>query len=78
METHWKGRGVAAAAVARKAREAAPPKPRDYIEEAEATVGFHSSEQPRSLLGAVIIAQAIDRLGTRIVEAASIANRKKD
>ena len=77
METHWKGRGIAAASIARKAREAGAPKPRDYIEEAKATVGFHS-EAPSSLIGSVIIAQAIDRLGARIVEAASIANRKKD
>lgn len=76
METHWKGRGIAAAAVARKAREAAPPKPRDYVEEAKAAV--LASEQQGGLLGAVIIAQAIDRLGARIVEAASIASRKKD
>lgn len=85
-EPHWKGRGIAAAAVARKAREATHT-PRDYVMEAIESLRNGPTndkgelEMIRNNIGSIvqgiIIAQAIDRLGDRIAEAASIANYKR-
>lgn len=72
---HWKGRGIAAAAIARKAREA-KTEPRDYIAEAKATLA--ADQQTPFLIGAVVNAQALDRLGKTMIEAAAIASYKRD
>lgn len=76
-EPHWKGRGIAAAAIARKDREAKEKAtPRDYVAEAKATLS--AADQNPTLVAAVVNAQALERLGARIVEAAAIANYKRD
>lgn len=74
---HWKGRGIAAAAIARKARDAREKAtPRDYVAEAKATLD--AVQQTAPLVAAVIVAQALDRLGKTVIEAAAIANYKRE
>lgn len=84
-EPHWKGRAIAAAAMARKAAAAIPKQPRDFIREAFDAVGFDRSikyeadrlKEFSGLIGPVIIAQAIDRLTEKLSEAAAISNYKR-
>lgn len=76
---HWKGRGIAAAAIARKEREAkANALPRDYLAEARKAVIDANAQERDPILAAVMIAQALDRLGKTVIEAAAIANYKRD
>jgi hypothetical protein len=74
---HWKGRGIAAAAIARKERDAkAAAQPRDYAAEAKATL--NAADQNPTMIAAVINAQALERLGKTMLEAAAIANYKRE
>lgn len=78
-EPHWKGRGIAAAAVARKSAEAAKV-PRNYVGDAIAALGTSPrivSTGQDAICAAIIIAQALDRLGVTMTEAAAIANYKR-
>lgn len=73
---HWKGRGIATAAIARKEREArAAAPPRDYVAEAKATL--NAADQNPATIAAVINAQAFERLSKTILEAAAIASYKR-
>lgn len=80
-EPHWKGRGIAAAAIARKSDAAKTDKPaRDYIGPAVAALGGPlgtSVHQNRDLLSAIIIAQALDRFGERLMDAAAVSQYKR-
>lgn len=78
-EPHWKGRGIAAAAIARKGATE-PKPPQDFIGPAIAALGLPhgtSVAQNQNLLSAIIVAQALDRLGDRINEAAAISQYKR-
>lgn len=82
---HWKGRGIASAALARKAREAKEKaKPRDYVADAKAAIAAASPDpknyapQPDPIIAAIIVAQAMDRLTKALPEVAAIANYKRE
>lgn len=85
MTEHWKGRGIAAAAIARKA--AANPKPRrDFVGDAYDAIGLDphrrdynvaTVKEIQGMLGAVIVAQALDRLVEKIGESAAVINYKR-
>lgn len=79
VEPHWKGRGIAAAAIGRKSEAAAADKPaRDYIGPAAAAAAVGVPPvQNRELVAAIIIAQALDRFGERLVEAAAVSQYKR-
>jgi len=53
-------------------KEAKKPTP-SIIERATAVVKSDVAEHPPEILAAVIIAQALDRLGEKLIEAASIS-----
>lgn len=82
-EPHWKGRGIAAAAIARKdAAAVAETKRQTPIAQALAALNDPAlkalgTSVNMNLLAAVIIAQALDRAAERVVEAAAVSTYKR-
>lgn len=72
---HWQSPG---------ARAPEPPKkkePRDYITPAVAALGScipTSAVQQPQLIAAIIIAQALDRFGEKLIDAAAVSQYKRD
>lgn len=81
-EPHWKGRGIAAAAIARSKEAAKPKPPRNYLDDAAKLIpkSLGTSVErniTNGLIPAIIIAQALDRFGEKLSDAAAISNYKR-
>lgn len=68
--------------VKRAASEAKPKEPRNYVAEAIAALGGSgfptTAVQQPQLISAIIVAQALDRLGERLVDAAAVSQYRRD
>lgn len=78
---NWQNRSLArdvrrrAADPAATPAEPVKPKVRDYAAEAKATL--NAADQQPGIIAAVIVAQALERFGKEVVEAAAISNYKR-
>lgn len=71
QEPQWQNRGARRPGAEPKE----PPKPRDFVAEAKAII--NAADQNPSVIAAVIVAQALDRFGKQVTEAAAISSYKR-